>query len=199
MYEYTDKVLLYLRKKFIRLFSKFKTLASFDELNVLQSSKSLYAELQELTIEGLLLIAKEAYKAQHGKLSELITEAWLLGILNEYDPVTKYVYMHEIERKCSRFAESVIASSNKNKEIDTALRYWSDMVSQYAIEITDRATQQAYVEDGVEQVIWVTVKDERCCKECRNRDGKIYDIAKLPPKPHWGCRCYILPYWGGTT
>ena len=186
MYEYTDKVLLYLRKKFIRLFSKFKTLASFDELNVLQSSKSLYAELQELTIDGLLLIAKEAYKAQNGKLPELITEAWLLGILNEYDPVTKYVYMHEIERKCSRFAESVIASSNKSKEIDTALRYWSDMVSQYAIEITDRATQQAYVDDGVEQVIWVTVKDERRCKECRNRDGKIYDIAKLPPKPHGG-------------
>lgn len=198
MYEYADKILQYLRKRFIRLFRNFKAQPSFDELNVLSSSKALYQELEQITEECLLMIAKQAYQAQGGKFVELITHAWLLGWLNQYDPVTKYVYNHEVERKCSRFAESVIASTNKAKEIDTALRYWSNMVSQYAIEITDKATEQAYRDNGVEQVMWVTVKDERRCKECRERDGKIYDIDKIPPKPHIGCRCYKIPYWGGT-
>ena len=54
MYEYTDKVIRYMRKKFIRLFNQFNGLTSFDELNVIQSSKSLYEELEKITEEGLL-------------------------------------------------------------------------------------------------------------------------------------------------
>ena len=198
MYEYTDKVIRYMRKKFIRLFNRFNGLTSFDELNVIQSSKSLYEELEKITEEGLLLIAKRAYKDQSGKFADAISVAWLLGWLNDYNPVTKYVYMHEIERKCARFAESILASDNRAREIETALRYWSNMVTQYAIDITDKAVEQAYLDNDVEKVIWVTMKDERRCVECRKRDGKIYDIAKVPPKPHLGCRCYLLPYWGGT-
>lgn len=135
MYEYTDKVIRYMRKKFIRLFNQFNGLTSFDELNVIQSSKSLYEELEKITEEGLLLIAKRAYKDQSGKFANAISVAWLLGWLNDYNPVTKYVYMHEIERKCARFAESILASDNRAKEIETALRYWSNMVTQYATRI----------------------------------------------------------------
>lgn len=198
MYEYADKIIRYMRKRFIRLFNQFPGQSSFDELNVIQSSKALYEELEKITEESLLLIAKRAYKNQSGKVANAITAAWLLGWLNDYNPVTKYVYLHEVERKCARFAESYIASTNKAEEVKTALRYWSNMVSQYAIDITDKAVEQAYLDNGVEKVIWVTLKDERRCEECRKRDGKIYDIAKVPPKPHIGCRCYLLPYWGGT-
>lgn len=199
MYNYTDKVIRYMKKRFIRLFSNYKQLTSFDELNVIQSSKALYEELEKITEECLLLIAKRAYQDHDGKVINAITTAWLLGWLNEYDPVTKYVYKHEVERKCARFAESVIASANKSEEIDVALRYWSNMVAQYAISITDRAAEQAYRDNGVVQVIWVTVKDERRCKECRKRHNQIYDIDKIPPKPHIGCRCYLLPYMGGAN
>lgn len=198
MYEYTDKVIRYMRKKFIRLFNQFNGLTSFDELNVISASKSLYEKLEEVAEESLLLIAKRAYKDNGGKDSS-ITTAWLLGWLNDYNPITKYVYMHEIERKCSRCAESILSSNNRSAEIEVALRYWSNMLSQYAIDITDKAVSQAYLDNDVEKVVWVTVKDERRCKECRERDGKIYDIAKIPPKPHLGCRCYLLPYWGGTN
>lgn len=198
MYKYTDKVILYMKKRFIRLFSNFKSQTSFEELNVLQSSKALYEELLKITEECLLIIAKRAYQDHDGQVFNAITHAWLLGWLNEYDPVTKYVFSHEVERKCARFAESVIASPNKAQEIETALRYWSNMVAQYAITITDKAVEQAYRDKGVEKVMWVTVKDERRCKACRERHGKIYDIAKTPPKPHIGCRCNTIPYWGGT-
>lgn len=198
MYEYTDKIIRYLRKRFIRLFDSFRGGISFDELNVISSSKSLYEELEQITEESLLRLAKRAYTANGGKSDKVITTAWLLGWLNDYNPVTKYVYMHEIERKCSRFAESILASNNPSAEIDVALRYWSNMVTQYAVDITDKAALQAYTDNDVEKVIWVTIKDERRCKACRERDGKIYDIAKVPPKSHLGCRCYLLPYWGGT-
>lgn len=198
MYEYTDKVIRYMRKKFIRLFDSFRTNVPFDELNVISSSKSLYEELEKITEESLLAIAKRAYKTNGGLYESSITHRWLLGWLNDYNPVTKYVYLHEIERKCARFAESILASNNPSAEIDVALRYWSNMVTQYAIDITDRAVEQAYSDNDIEKVMWVTIKDERRCKECRERDGKVYDINNIPPKPHWGCRCYLIPYLGGT-
>lgn len=198
MYEYTDKVIRYMRKKFIRLFDSFRTNVLFDELNVISSSKSLYEELEKITEESLLSIAKRAYKTNGGLHESSITHRWLLGWLNDYNPVTKYVYLHEIERKCARFAESILASNNPSAEIDVALRYWSNMITQYAIDITDRAVEQAYSDNDIEKVMWVTIKDERRCKECRERDGKVYDINNIPPKPHWGCRCYLIPYLGGT-
>lgn len=197
MYEYTDKVVLYMKKRFIRLFSNFKGQMSFDELNVIQSSKALYEELNKIVEECLLMIAKRAYKDNSGINEDIIDVMWLHRQLDDYNPVTKYVYTHEVERKCARFAESIIASPNKAKEIETALRYWSNMVYQYAIHITDAAARQAYLDNGAERVVWVTVKDERRCRECLKRHNKVYDIDKVPPKPHLGCRCYIRPYLGG--
>jgi hypothetical protein len=196
MYKYTDKILLYMRKRFLRLFGQFKTgTASFDELNVLSSAKSLYAELQSIAEECLLMIAQHAYRENGGKNVGKIDRAWLKRQLESYDPVTRYVYLHEVERKCARFAESVIAGTNKASEIDTGLRYWSNMVSQYAVTITDAAVLLAYEDEGVEMVRWVTEVDDRRCSECRERHNQIYDIARVPPKPHLGCRCYLIPHW----
>lgn len=199
MYEYTDKVIRYMRKKFIRLFNQFNGLTSFDELNVIQSSKSLYAELEKIAEESFLLIAKRAYKDNGGELKNAITVTRLLGWLNDYNRITKYVYMHEVERKCARFAESILASDNRAKEIETALRYWSDMVAQYAIDVTDKAVLQAYLDNGVKKVVWVSYKDKRRCTECQEREGQIYEITEVPEKPHRGCRCYLLPYRGDTS
>lgn len=225
MYEYTDKVIRQMRRRFIRLFSGFKSTIAirFDELNVIQASRTLYNELEKIALDGFLRIAEKAYKSQgfneswfcsrspaldkndrlgwsadkaQRSSADVITSAWLMGILNEYDPVTKYVYLHEVERKRSRFEESIIASANPAEEVNTALRYWSNMVSQYAIEITDRATLRAYEDSGVERVVWRTVKDERRCKKCLERDGRVYRISEIPPKPHIGCRCWLLPYYG---
>ena len=199
MYEYTDKVILYMKKRFIRLFSNFKSQSSFDELNVISSAKALYDELKQIVIECFVMIARHAYLTNGGLNEYFITEELVVGWLGEYDPVAKYVFMHEIDRKCARFAESVIASPNPAQEIDTALRYWSDMVSQFAITVTDKAVDRAYHDSGVERVIWITERDEKRCKVCGKRDNVIYDIAKVPPKPHLRCRCYIRPYWGGVN
>lgn len=197
MYEQTDKIIKYLNKRFIRIFSKAKTLSSFEELNVIKYSQSMYNELERITEKAFLLLAKRVYLENSESEKTDIVVAWLLGVLKAYNPVTKYVYLHEVERKRSRFAESLIASSTKTKEVETALRYWSAMVRQYAIDVTDSAIKQAYIDDGVLKVKWITLDDERMCVECGKRNGNIYDIAKVPPKPHIGCRCYLVPYHGG--
>jgi SPP1 gp7 family putative phage head morphogenesis protein len=195
MYEYADKVVSFLNVRFIEMFGKVKSMSSFDELNMLQSVKELYREADELVRKMLYQIAVFAYENAEGEDVSGITEQWLVDVVLEaYDPVTKYSYINEVERKSSRLYESMMASDDRVKEVDTALRYWSSMVEQYAIITTDAATLQAYHDSGVVKVLWVSVKDNRRCSECISRDGNVYNLDDVPPKPHWGCRCYLIPY-----
>lgn len=194
MYKQTDKVIRFLNKKYIRIFGRAKALVSFDEINVLSYSHEIYDELENITEKAYLSLAKHVYKKHSKSRKTDIVELWLLGVLGEYNPVTKYVYLHEVDRKRARFAEALIASPTKAKEVDVSLRYWSAMARQYANEITDAAMLQAYKDDGVTKVEWITEEDERRCTTCAKRHGAIYDIDKVPPKPHIGCRCYLLPY-----
>lgn len=195
MYEYADTVISYLNSRFIEMFGKLKSLSSFDELNILQSVKELYREADALTREMLYRIAIVVYENAGGEDVSVITEQWLFEVVLEaYDPTTKYSYITEVERKCSRLFESMVASDNKAAEVDTALRYWSAMVTQYAITTTDAATKRAYEDSGVINVMWVSVKDNKRCKVCKSRDGMVYHIEDVPPKPHIGCRCYLIPY-----
>ena len=194
MYTSTDKVIKYLAKQFIRLFGKFRALLPLDELNIIKRSKALYEELAEITEEAYLELAHYQYKKHVKSRGYGITTAWLLGILGDYNPVTKYVYANEVGRKRERFLEALIATGGKVIEVDRALRLWSQMANQYAIEVTDAVTIKAYKDDGVKRVVWVTTPDERRCEVCSGRDGVIYEIDKIPPKPHWNCRCYVMPW-----
>ena len=105
MYKYADKVLKKLNLKFIRLFSKFKSQLHIDELNILSASRLLYEQLEESAEKAFLLIARDTYK-KYGDKHKQLDNDWVLDFLEEYDPVTKYVYLHEVERKQARFAES---------------------------------------------------------------------------------------------
>lgn len=114
----------------------------------------------------------------------------MLDFLEEYDPVTKYVYKNEVERKRDRLAEAVNASTAKMTEFNRALGYWMQMTAQYADSVSDAATIKAFKDSGVKKVRWNAQKDGKVCIECLKRDGKIYPIDSIPKKPHWGCRCY---------
>lgn len=193
MYKTTDKYIEYMRKRFIKLFAEYKATTKFDELNVINSTKELYKKLDKVTRDCLLAIAMSSFKTHKGNSSG-ITDEWLDLLLNDYDEVALYVYTHEIERKQARLIESVIASNNKAKEVDKAMRYFSQMATWYAIQVTDKAYLQAYKDRGVKKVKWVTIEDEKRCKECAKRDSKVYKIDNIPPKPHLNCRCYLVPY-----
>ena len=68
MYDYTDKAIKYLDRRYIRMFGKVRALASFDEVHVMSSVKSLYGELERLTREIFLRIARRVC-TRHARLA----------------------------------------------------------------------------------------------------------------------------------
>lgn len=195
MYEYADKVMSYLNARFIDMFNSLKgSLLGIDEVNALQSVKALYRELDELVKEMMYRIAVYVYEEWDGEDLSHITDTFLAQtVFEEYDPVLKYIYENEVERKASRLFESLVATEYDPAEVDTALRLWSAMINQYAITVTDVAALTAYKDSDVEYVEWVCKADGKQCSVCDERNGHIYPIDSIPSKPHIGCRCELIP------
>ena len=190
MYQKTDKVIAYLSKQYAKLF---RQVTSFDELNVIDVSHKIFDEAIILTEREVTRLVKIVYdsKRESGEISAEDALNLVLTLMLAYNPVTKYVYRNEIDRKRSRFAEGVIASDTPREEVTLAERLLISMNKQFAEDATFEAAVQAYKDDGVERVRWVTAEDDRRCQECKSRHGKIYPINNIPPKPHRYCRCYI--------
>lgn len=166
-------------------------LLDFDELNVLEICKDLYGDLNADNQKVFLELAQEQYKAAAPHGSKAPDIDWLIDLLLMYDPVTLYVYEHEVERKRDRTAEAINASMAKTEEFRRGLSYWAQMTAHYADEVSDKATLKAFEDTGVKKVRWNTLRDGHECETCRERDGKVYPIGKVPAKPHWGCRCWF--------
>lgn len=167
---------------------------AMDELNVLQASRELYSTLDASNRTAFLQLARARYADIAGEADdEKISIAWLLVILMGYNPVTEYIYENEVARKRERFTESMIASANKLAMIRRAMSLWTGQTEQYLVLIEDAAVREAYKTLGVKRVRWVTQEDEKTCETCSPRNDQIYDIDKVPPKPHRNCRCYLVP------
>lgn len=188
MYELTDIVVENIRKELIRDFSKLKSLLSYDELNVMSATKAVYSKI-DLYVRQMFLQLMQAVYKKVTKRTCPYNYAWLESFLLEYDEVSKYVYANEFERKRDRLAEALIASPKKNEEIDAALRYLSFMLTAYAVRVTDQVVLMAYRDMGMDAVRWKAEKDNKTCTICKHRNGHIYDIEQVPPKPHLNCRC----------
>lgn len=182
----------------------------FDELHVMQSARRLYASLDKDNRAAWLELAIAKYNSTKPNGGKPPIQEWLYLLLEEHDPVTKYVYENEVPRKRDRLIEAVISTgqkwtngekpadiiadaAGKNKEYKKALGYWTRMTAHYCDEVSDAATLLAYTDAGVEEVIWHTSEDDRVCEECQERNGLVFKIDRIPPKPHWGCRCYVRP------
>ena len=145
-------------------------------------------------------------KKAHAMAEAAIDMDFVNEWLERPDFVTRYVFDAETERKAERLAEAIEATSGdgfhstgnrpgsgRDAEIDKAVRYWSRQIGQYALNLTDYALIQAYQDAGVPEVMWLTAMDERVCGECGPLHGKVFQIDEVPPKPHWGCRCRLVP------
>lgn len=198
-YRQADRAIELLNRKAALRFEKAKSamqLAGFDELNVLSACKALYAGLEQDNGNAFLEMCQLAYEEARPHGEKEPDWPLILAWLEEYDPTTKYVYAHEVERKRAYAQEAVLASRAKEEKIrqlEKALRLWADMTGQYCDILTDRTMLKAYEDAGVQYVKWVTEKDERVCPVCRPLDGKIYPIRQAPKKQHWHCRCYYIP------
>ena len=191
-YDLADKAIELLNKRATKRFEDAKDEAAqhgFDELNVLEVTRTLYQELQADNQSVFLELAQERYQEAEPHGEEPPDLAWLLAFLAAYNAVTKVIYDNDVDRKRQYTAEGINSSTAKVTEFRRGLHYWADLTSTYADIVTDESTLKAYRDAGVRRVRWVTAGDERVCETCRERNGKVYSINSIPPKPHRRCRC----------
>ena len=201
MYELLDKLLASEMKRIRTSFNRLGSMG-FDELNVVNTRKvtqKMYDGFLKDNETIYLKVARDAYKRATESEKAEIDREWLVGVLAGYNLVTGYLYNREAERKRLRLNEQILtAREYGNRELfQSSLRkaanLWWTQTSQYGISVVDEATIKGFKDVGVKRVRWVAADDEKTCPTCGARDNKIFSINKIPPKPHYGCRCYIVP------
>ena len=202
-FDLADKAIKDMNRRNLRAFDGLKTL-KFDELNVLKTVSKVYDNsvsiakrryrqiAEDAYLEALILAGMEREKAEE-LAEDSITDDWVLDMLEEYDALTLYSFVNEVERKKQRTAEAILAAQDKVAEVDKALKLWTLQVSQYADNSVLYATVDGYKEAGIKKVKWVAEQDAKVCKTCRKLDGKIFTIDKIPAVPHYHCRCILMP------
>ena len=191
-YDLADKAIELLNKRATKRFEDAKDEAAqdgFDELSVLSVTRGLYDQLEADNRQVYLELAQERYQEAEPHGEEPPDLAWLLALLAAYNNVTKVIYDNDVDRKRQYTAEGINSSTAKVTEFRRGLHYWADLTSNYADIVTDESTLKAYRDAGVKRVRWVTAGDEKVCETCRERNGKVYSINSIPPKPHKHCRC----------
>ena len=221
-YEYGDKQFAKLQRQIAREFRASRLLMPFDEINAMsinqrtkpaaasaldvrRECRRLYKRLRRRNHDCFLEVWLYVYLAWLDELErdagrkldpEKYVDMWLAG----YDPVTKYVYDHEVERKEQRLFEAVLADGVQGNtrgfevDYDASERLWTRMTKQYLIDLEDDAAKRAMKEADVKYVEWVTERDEKVCEECEALDGKVFRLENVPEKPHHNCRCTIRPW-----
>lgn len=210
MYEYLDSLLAKVKKKIRVEFNRLNVMG-FDSLNVVNTKKTTQKMFDRLLEENERVyrkVADDAYsrakkKARTAGYTEDEDEGvggdWLLGILLSFNLVTGYLYDREAERKRLRLNEQILTAREFNSRdmFNDSLRktanLWWTQTSQYGIDVVDKASLQAYKDMGVERVRWVAEIDSRTCQVCKERNGKVYKLSKVPPKTHYNCRCRLEP------
>lgn len=200
MYRLLDKLLEAEKKRVRAEFNRVGSMG-FDELNVVNTRKTtqeMYDRFLSDNEKLYLKAAKAAYKKAAKKDGE-IDEKWVGVFLGAYSLVTGYLYKSEAERKRMRLNEQILTAreyDNRqmfNESLRKSANLWWTQTMQYGIEAVDEATIEGFKAAGVKRVRWKTQIDGRECEECNERNNKIYKIAEIPAKTHYGCRCYIEP------
>ena len=180
-------------------------LALFDEMNVLQVRKhvnKLYKSALNSIMNEFVAVANAIYQDIYDECIDMgfdgdptnIDEAWIEEFFDRYNPVTKYVFSNEIDRKRARLFEALVAN-----ELDTfrsykdAERLITQQVRQYGIDLEDAIVMTVYEDTGVKRVQWVAEDDHKTCGVCNELDGQIFKLKDAPPKQHYNCRCYLIP------
>ena len=206
-YNYGDRRTAELLEKVDKEFKRSRLTLDFDGLNVMEAKSvttKLYDRLDNMNRKYMQDVADNAFReaqkdAAPDKRPERLKPQWLAALLLSYDPVTKYVYEHEVERKRARLFEAIMADKHAESRLGiiqdykTARSGWRRQTSQYMITVEDAAVLQGYEKAGIKRVRWRAEHDEKTCDICLKRDGLIFLIRDVPDKPHWGCRCTLEP------
>lgn len=183
--------------------------AIFDELNV------LYREIDSYGRNVLMTIAQEAYDDEVTKKYRHFQDDFLILILDEPNPYTTVTYSNELERRAERFSEQITAAINRSLQSEDRrnengvkiplqtetkdlfrkeFNSLSLLFDSYMIDTVDKAREEAFADDGIRRVRWVTVLDGKECEYCRKLNGHVFAVKQVPTKPHPHCRCYTIRF-----
>lgn len=163
---------------------------------LLKSNKTAYIRIAQQATEEA---AEDVRALGLVALPIKANEKYVDGILRKYNPITGYLYYPEADRKRARLAEALIAAvlvgarADYHKELRRFAKLWHTQTLQYGETTVDRARLDTFKKNGIKRVMWQSEHDERVCTECKERDGKIYPIDAIPTKPHYRCRCWLIP------
>ena len=202
MYRKADEAIKKMNRANLKAFGKLK-MARFDEIRLIREVGETYAASARMAKKKYLEIYEDSFcwmlielgyeEAEAAAAAGEEAPEWVQKLLEDVDPVTLYRFYPEMERKADRLTEALIVATDKGREIEKALRWWTMQVGQYADNCVFQARLQAMRYAGVEKVRWNTQEDERVCNDCDELDGRVFDIDMVPPTPHWGCRCWLSP------
>lgn len=210
MYETADRLIALLDKKLRRYINRLDV-TGFSELNALviqRETTELIKKLLADNKEAFKKIAEDAVAEAATDIENLTGEQakrvkaddkYVDEILNQYNEITGYLYYPEADRKRARLSEALIVALmllDRSKYHDNLRKFanlWHTQTVQYEITITDETRVDIFDRNGIKKVKWNAEHDEKTCKVCRERDGKIYPIDKVPAKPHYNCRCWLTP------
>lgn len=202
-----------IKKEFRRLLE-----LPFDELSVahttqittdmydrlLKANKKEYEKIADDAIEYALAFLEEE-ELQRYLDNPIKVKEFTEQVLKKANPVTNYYYYKEADRKRLRLAEGMnIAKEYRQRPsfrqiIETNTNLWYTQTKQYAEDIADATVMEVWRRAGITKIAWITEEDERVCSICdylghdKHRNIKLYDLDKVPPKPHYNCRCIKLP------
>lgn len=214
-YKIADKELSEIKKQIPKLLNNIRLkLATFDEVNVAlieRICRNEFETIRQQTIKAYLAIAQKTYREAYDYAATLgykdgnYNPLWLGAItdwLLEYDEVTGYVFDNELKRKESRFVEKIISlllNGKMHESVEMLMvykknsKYIADQITQYGDIIAYKSMVQAYNNAGVTTVMWLSEYDNRVCNVCLSLNGLKFPLDKAPAKPHWGCRCWLIP------
>ena len=210
MYETADRLIALLDKKLRRYINRLDV-TGFSELNALviqRETTELIKKLLADNKEAFRKIAEDAIAEAAADIENLTggeakrvkaDDKYVDEILNQYNEITGYLYYPEADRKRARLSEALIVALmllDRSKYHDNLRKFanlWHTQTVQYEITITDETRVDIFDRNGIKKVKWNAEHDEKTCKVCRERDGKIYPIDKVPAKPHYNCRCWLTP------
>lgn len=203
IYEACDKAIQVMNRENLKSFGRLK-MAKWDEIKVIRTVTAVYTKSVKFAKQKFYEVAFEAYilglvmcgidpKQAHEMAEDAIDMDFVEEVLSQTDFVTLYRFNTETERKAQRLAEVLEVATDRNTEIDRALKAWSQQLGQYAINFTDYAVIQAFEDAGIEMVQWISQHDGRVCRECYALNEQVFRIDELPRKPHPNCRCRFRP------
>ena len=192
-YKRTDALLDALDEVLIDRFNALKTeLPTLKDEARIKRIRVLYDEVYALAEEYFYGLAMSVYRDHEGK-GKKPTRAWVRAILTEPDPVSKYSFANEMDRRAARLIEAISAEATRiTDEVEAAKRSVALAYHIYAVRVTDEAAVTAMKDSGVKKVKWVAEDDTHTCKVCHKRDNEVYPIDDIPPKPHINCRCWLV-------